>query len=86
VQIKDAKNDAVSHRNMQEVTTVQEMGLFESRRSSVQDYFPDQKETPPILAFNMQKKSGTVKFTGASHDFRTHFDLSYEPSLFHIEG
>ena len=54
VQIKDvSKEDAVSQRNMQEVTTVQELGPFESKRSSDHDYFHPHKETPPILAFNM---------------------------------
>lgn len=33
----------------------------------------------------MQKKSETVKFTGPDHDFRTQFDLSYDPTLFHKE-
>jgi hypothetical protein len=52
VQIMGVTEHAVSHRNMQEVTTVQEMGPFESRRSSDHDYFHPHKEAPPRLAFN----------------------------------
>ena len=93
VQIKEAVG---SMRDREEVTNVQELSHFENRHSSIRNFFPAhnsirdflpaQNEAPPQFAFIIHKKSGTVNFTGPSHDFRTQFDLSYEPSLFHKEG